>query len=438
MLLVLSGAWIYRHLEGITGVLSSWHTSLHIVVFESDDWGNPGLSRSSLKTLAASLGFEDFLLPLTYERNLNWWRYTLESLDDLEALYTVLERHFDSRGRHPVFTANMIVTRPDYDAIQASNFQKYVYTEPSKDLVAKWREGYERGVFFPQLHGREHFDYRWWLRDLRSGDNFIRKAFDLRILPVPSFVAGNRRIYYGPYLDLSSLPSRSIPYEEQKEIIEDAMRVFEKLFGYKSISTIAPCYMWDDNTEKAWYSVGIRYIQSGNYQIVGRDKKGKFMIVSHKLGEKNKLGQVYLVRNCRFKQRLMGNKGWRDTLRQIEQAFSRGYPAIINTHSINYVSGIDPRIPKIALANLDSLLWRVESEYPDVIYLTSVELGELIEYGLFHDVITGKRIVLSSHLLGSYKWILGNTKVILILSFITIISIIYWRVIRLHIIRKME
>lgn len=403
---ILGAVYLYRHFDKIISLFNSWRTLSRIVVFESDDWGKDGLSQSVLKKLSTDFDAKDFLIPLMFHCDLHWLRDALETEDDLDRLYSILEKYTDCRGRHPVFTANIIVANPDFAAIRNNNFQSYISLKPSIDLIIKWKEGINRGVFFPQYHGYTHFNYQWWLRDLRNNDYFVKKLFDLGVARIPSFKVGQKRYDYGgEYVDLSVSPSKEFSYEEQQDIVRKGMDTFEGIFGYKSLTTIAPFYLWDENTEKAWQGFGIKYIQGSNYHIIGYDEQKEPIRKRYFLGQINRLGQVYLLRTCSFEE--FGGKidAWKSTMKEISRAFKRDYPAIINAHRVNYVSSVDPKMQDLAFAQLDILLRQIEKKFPDVIYLTSAELGELIETGTFHDFATGEIVTLPDSWFSHYRWL---------------------------------
>lgn len=415
---------LWRLFQKILWHFYSWHTLSKIVVFESDDWGQRGLNISQLENLSKNFSAKDFIVPLTYNKNLNWLRDTLELEEDLEKLYCILEKHIDSRGRHPIFTANLVVTNPDYNAIKNENFNKYIVVEPSNNLTSKWKEGRKRGVFFPQYHGFAHFNYEQWLDDLRNNNYSVRKAFDLGLsLPIFDEVK-MKHGYKGEYVELGFSPSSVISYNRQKEIMNTGMAIFKKIFGYASCSTIAPFRIWDECTEQVSNELGIKYIQGADYHIIGRDGQGNLITKNHYLGEKNKWKQLYLVRNCNFEPFGEKPNEWQDTLKEIERAFKRGYPAIIDTHRINYSGGVDSRMRDSDLLGLDILLQNIEKKYPKVLYLTSVELGELIENGSFHDVISGIKVNLPRHWFSQYdRWLLKSLKYLLFVSFATSVFI---------------
>ena len=407
VLIIFNAIFLYQFFQKNINLFKSWHSCNRIVVIESDDWGKHGLSKKILGDMLSTLSIDDFFVPLTYQNGLDLLRDAIESEDDLEKLYNVLERHKDSRGRNPIFTAYMIVANPDFNIIQKNEFQKYSVIEPDCNIIAKWSEGVKRGIFYPQYHGYAHFNYEWWLKQLINKDLLIRKLFYLNVVRIPKVsVEGVKLDFRAEYIDLSVSPSLSMSFEKQKEIIGKGLNIFEKLFGFKSLSTMAPFYYWDKDTEKAWSLFGVRYIQGGEGHSIGTNKNGKKIKTKHFIGERNDLGQLYSIRNCRFEPMGRQQYRWEDTFREVEDAFNHNLPAIIATHRYNYVSGVDRKMRDLDLAMLDMLLTQIKNRYPGIIYLTSVELGELISSGTFQDFITGKVVKLPIAWSSNINWLL--------------------------------
>jgi hypothetical protein len=96
-----------------------------------------------------------------------------------------------------------------------------------------------------------------------------------------------------------------------------------------------------------------------------------------KFGRKNKFGQIYYSRNCKFEP-IQANYQLNDVLNQIDYAFLMGKPAIISSHRINYVGSIDPEIRRKSLIEFDRLLNRIVQKHPDVLFLSSAELSSLL------------------------------------------------------------
>ena len=92
-----------------------FRTDRHIIVFESDDWGSIRMSNKKDWDELLKIGYPVNKRP--YERF-----DTLESSEDLLALFEVLSKHYDCRGNHPVITANMLMANPDFEKIKNSGY----------------------------------------------------------------------------------------------------------------------------------------------------------------------------------------------------------------------------------------------------------------------------------------------------------------------------
>jgi hypothetical protein len=374
----------------------SWHSPLHILVIESDDWGRSGRTRAAANKLLENSGASNQVRSFLSQRSGSEDNDALESVDDLEMLFSLLEKHKDSRGVHPVVTANVVTSYPDIKAIRAAKYSKYAFVKPEPALVAKWKEGISRGVFFPQYHGLVHFNFRSWCRDQSSGDRFALDLSAAGLVSMPGFrFRGKEYSYQGEYVDFTVTPSAPLSYGEQKGIVEEGLRLFAELFGYRSTSVIAPFCIWDETTERCWIESGIRYIQAGQTHFSRRTSTGAKVLGHHYLGERNKHGQIYLGRNVDFEPNGDNTDAWKNALKNIRNNFRYGIPSVINTHRCNYVSEMSVKLRNGNMAQLDSLLSAVEQEFPDVVYLTSAQLGEAIEKGYFGNPADGRRVVLA-------------------------------------------
>ena len=151
-----------------------------VLVMESDDYGAPSASPRMVNEIIARWSTQHGSIPAEYISQMKWLQNTALNPDNLERLYEVLERHTGAHGRHPAFTANVILSAPDFSKIEEGGFKNYFYIahDKSEPIVQKWREGIRRGVFYPQLHRREHFAYRRWLQDLRNGRPAVLRLFN--------------------------------------------------------------------------------------------------------------------------------------------------------------------------------------------------------------------------------------------------------------------
>lgn len=347
-----------------------WRTNRHIVVIESDDWGSIRMPSKEVY---------DKLLKEGYRVDKNCYeRYdSLATEDDLTALFEVLGKYRDCRGNHPVITANCAVANPDFERIKANGYQKYYY-EPFTETLKRyphcqnsfelWRQGMQAGMFQPQFHAREHLNVARWMHFLQN-DEETRHVFDLGIMGLfpkgESFenwfqVALNNSEYQGEALEA---------------IICEGLQLFEKIFGFKSLTSIAPCYTWPPSLEKTLAEHGVQGIQGMVYQRVPGGKH-----IRHWMGTKNKYGQVYTIRNASFEpsQESIPNI-ISDCLYRIQCAFRWHKPAIISAHRINFIGAIHEENRTQNLELLGTLLSEILKRWPNVEFMSSDELVKNIK-----------------------------------------------------------
>ena len=103
----------------------------------------------------------------------------------------------------------------------------------------------------------------------------------------------------------------------------------------------------------------------------------KISFTNRKLGEKNQFGQKYMVRNCNFEPRRGVDAD--SCLREIARAFQYHCPAIICTHRVNYVAGIDEHGATHSLNQLDKLIDQILKKWPDVKFVTSQTMSQRLK-----------------------------------------------------------
>lgn len=367
-----------RHWHNIPG----WRTNRKIVVFESDDWGSIRMpSRHVYESLLKrGLGID----------KLSFNKFdSLCSEQDLSALLDILTKFKDRNGKHPVITTNTIVANPDFEKIKRSNYQEYsfeLFTETLKkypkhqNSFELMKEGIEAGLLFPQFHGREHLNVRRWLLALQNNNEKVRLAFENSFFDLSE---SGSIISENSFMDaLSYNNAEDLNYT--KATLKEGLDLFERIFGFRSDSFIASCYIWAPEHEEVLVSGGVRFIQGSVYQkIPVPERLNKYIFKRHYIGEKNSLGQTYLVRNCFFEPSENGDQlAIKNCLRGIEVAFNWGKPAIISTHRVNYIGSIFPENRLNGLKALEALLNEIIKRFPDVEFFTTSELGCLIETSL--------------------------------------------------------
>lgn len=366
---------IKRNLSNIPG----WRTNRKIVVIESDDWGGIRMpSMTSFEKLEKA-GLD--LRSLDAERyNLN---DTLASSTDIERLFEVLAHFKDNAGNNPVFTAVSVVANPDFEKIRRADYNEYFYELFPETLMRYpgcersfelWKEGIERRLFVPQLHGREHLNVISWMHALKKGDRQTRLAFEERMW---GFIPDQLLL---PNVDYQAafLLAGQDELQHHKNVIVEALDIFEKLFGYKAEYFVPPNGLLNNSLNFILIQKGVkfRYATTIQHEPVA---PGKMKKVFHWLGQQDDHGIKYIPRNCFFEPSKPG-KDWVDNcLNDIKIAFCWQKPAIISTHRVNYMGTLNPQNRDHGLTQLKALLKSISKNWPDVRFKTTPELGKLID-----------------------------------------------------------
>lgn len=361
--------------------LPGWRTNRKIVVFESDDWGMIRMASKEAYNWFLRRGYN--VDQCHYNQN-----DAIESNKDLELLFEVLCSVKDSRGNAAVFTANNIVANPDFSKIRESGFRKY-YFEPftitlkqypgRERVVELYKQGMAQKIFRPQFHGREHLNVNNWMDRLNSGNKIFQDAFKQNMFAVHKSGNNSGRRYC---LDTFGMGGKK-EWVNINESIQSGLDLFEDLWGYRSSSFIAPCYVWPSEIEGILAENGIKYIQGTRVQRVpfqngNQSIKKKY----HYLGQENKFGQRYLVRNVHFEPTENSSSDPIDrAMNEIKIAFRYNKPAIISSHRVNYMGSIKSKNRDRGLKLLGILLKKIVEKYPEVEFMSSDQLGELIDEG---------------------------------------------------------
>lgn len=365
-----------HHLKASFG----WSTNRRIVCFSIDDFGNIRIASPEAreKMRAAGLNVEVTRFDL-YDH--------LETKEDLKQLYQVLDSVKDKNGNPAIITALTNVANPNYEQIKADNFNKYNYEilpetynklRGFEGTMEKWKEGINSKVILPQFHGREHLSLKVFMNLLQKGNKSALIAFENR-----SFGAIDNDLFPRVgYTEAFSFDNHS-ENDGFQEIIADGLNAFEKVFGFRARHFAAPGAREHSVLGQYLKAGGIEFIDADfvNVEHQGHGKYTKSLCYN---GKKNTSGQTYLVRNCLFEPVQLPNipeSDWVNyTLKQIEIAFSHNKPANISGHRINFVGGMDPKVREKGLSKLEDLLKAIVKKWPDVEFMTTVELGDLINH----------------------------------------------------------
>jgi hypothetical protein len=353
--------------------IPGWRTNRRIVVMECDDWGGIRMPSAEARDAMIKKGL-----------NISDSRFdkydTLADAEDLERLFTVLESVRDSAGNHAVMTPLVVVANPDFDRIRESEFLEYHYEPfrttlqryyPDQDVFRLWQEGLSRGVFIPELHGRDHIAVPFWMKELQAGTRELRTAFDhgyvsLETPGVPEPVSGFRAEFFFENNDQKKLLENAI---------EDSVKIFTDIFG-RCPSTFVPGNgFFHPDFDQFLVKTGVSFLNV-MHRTPYLGVKGELRYKRYVSGQKGK-GITYYTRNCAFEPTENGYTGIDSTLSQIAAAFRWGKPAIISTHRVNFVGAIDRRNRERGLQELKKLLGLILKKWPDTEFKSS---GSALDY----------------------------------------------------------
>lgn len=359
--------------------IPGWSTHRKIVVFESDDWGSIRIPSKECRDNLINVGFDFSNQPFNLFD-------ALESNDDLSALFDVLKKHKDATGRCPVFTAVNIVANPDFTKIRENNFQQYFYEPlnetlnryPNSDKVVElYKQGISDRIFVPVFHGREHLNAQRWLRALQSGNKSVLKTFEHGVTAVH---IGPGKEFLG---DFQAAFDLDVPQDVHymKNVLAEGLDLFEKLWGYQSPYFVATNGPFNNSLEQVLAEKEVKYILGERFQREPLGN-GNYKKHFHYIGMTNKYKQIYLTRNAMFEPSILdsglNNNSIGNCLKSIERSFRWGKPATICSHRLNYIGRIEEKNRTKNLVLLDELMSAILKSWPDVEFMTSVELGDLI------------------------------------------------------------
>ncbi len=353
-----------------------WRTSRKLLLIESDDWGS--IRMPSRKV------YENYIeqnIPVNksyFDKN-----DSLESVSDLQNLYNTLSLFKDINGNYASVTAFSVVANPDFEKIKENNKTAYFY-EPITQTYYKnrhtqgtfelFKEGAAKRLLYPQFHGREHLHTKRWLDAINSNSLKEKIAFDHH-----AFISSPKLddTYHYPLGYMAAFNWSDVKeIETQKVIIEDGLRLFEKLFGFQSVSFMASQSIWSNEINPTLYTNGVKLQIGQQYAPQGNNNN---KIINRKWGSVNPLGQIHWRRNCQFEPSRNQNYDWVNRcLSEIEIAFRWRKPAVINSHRVNYIGSIFPENRDQSLKKLKTLLKEVQKKWPDVEFIDTERLANIM------------------------------------------------------------
>jgi hypothetical protein len=356
-----------------------WKTKRKIVVFSVDDYGNVRLNSKVARENMNKAGMKIYSRFDALD--------TLETKQDLEQLFNVLNSVKDKNGRNAVFTPFALPCNINFEKVIANDFQKFEYEtlpetysklakeQPEAYLGAweKWLEGIQKGFLKPQFHGREHVNLSIFDEKLKNKDEQIIAA-----LKNKSYTS----ISDDDYPTKSSFAAFDFwdisENQNLKSIVIDGLQKFEEVFGYKSNYFTPPVFNIHHSLFPTLKQNGVDFIDLALFRKEHQGF-GKYKKSVNYTGKKTKEGLTIMVRNVVFEPTEERGIDWVDfTLKQIENAFRWDKPAIISSHRVNFCGHIDKKNREKGLKSLESLLQEIVKKWPDVEFMSADELGNCI------------------------------------------------------------
>lgn len=363
---------LIRNISNIPG----WSTNRKIVVILVDDWGAIRIPDKAAHSALISAGVD-----CKFNR---FDKYdTLANSEDLSALFDVLVTVKDKNNKPATITAMTAVANPDFERIKKAGFREY-YSEPftqtlksyysDSNVFEIWKEGIRAGLFEPQFHGREHLNVELWLKALQNGDRNLLAAFEQRAIGIPM---SSKSKFLSSYMAAYDFENQD-QANNFSQINHEGLSLFNDLFGYKASLFTASSLIHNSQLEHELVNEGIGYIDRAKITLEplgGGNYKRRYFY----FGQKNSEGQRYITRNCMFEPNQFPNQDTvNKTLNDIAVSFRWHKPAIISSHRVNFVGGIDESNRALGLKSLKYLLTGIKTNWPNVEFLSFNELAALL------------------------------------------------------------
>lgn len=364
---------LLNHIKNIPG----WRTQHKLVLFAVDDYGTVRLDSKAAREQLNKAG-----LPVQSRFDAH---DTLETREDLEALYETLGSVKDRAGKSAIFTPYVLPCNIDFEQIQQEDYADYHYehlpatyeklsalqSQAYEGAWPLWQEGIEKGFMAPEFHGREHLNLKVFEEKLQRRDHDIMCALQNR-----SYTSIQQKDYPSIGWTAAFSFARAEELKRFPGIIKSGLDAFASVFGYRSAAFTPPAQQFHTSLYPALWENGIQAIDRPLMykQHLGN---GKYKQVISRMRYDKTTGKATIVRNVVFEPTNERGFDWVPyTLKQIEAAFRWRKPAIISSHRVNFCGHIDPENRKQGLNALKKLLQKIVQRWPEVEFVSVAQLVE--------------------------------------------------------------
>lgn len=367
------------HLKNCYG----WRTRRRLVVFAVDDYGNVRVDSREARNNMDRAGLKILNRFDAYD--------SLENREDLEMLFEVLGSVRDMHGNHAVFSPFAVPCNMDFERMARDDFRNYYpellfstyqkmadrYPGDYRGAWELWQEGIAGGVMVPQFHGREHLHVGLLEEMLSRKDREVLVALQNR-----SYAGISSSVRPGigvtAAFDFWKLDENA----RFESIIEDGINAFEEVFGYRPVHFNSPGGRENRLIHRFLQKNGIKYLDA---PLIKKEHlgAGKYRWEFNYTGKRNELGMIVNVRNVVFEPGEKGRADWvAFAMKQIEAAFRWHRPAVISSHRVNFCGHISKPNRRHGIGALKQLLAAILKRWPDVEFLSSAGMMDLVEESL--------------------------------------------------------
>lgn len=359
--------------------LRGWRTPRKLLAFAVDDYANVRVASKHARERLINAG-------LALSRHMDRFD-AMETKQDLEALFEILDSVRDVNGRPAVFTAYALSANPDFERIikeldryvpESVNrtFERLQSEQPAAYSGAweLWKEGMFRRLIRPQFHGREHLNVRLFEEKLNARSRDLIENLENRSLAGLSGEASLPGISFSQAFAVHDDQCLS----SHQSILEDGMQLFEACYGFRSVTFTPPAQVVSPLLYPTCEKLGINLIHKPRLVrrlVQGCESKKEF----NWTGKRNYMGHSTLVRNVVFEPSQYDARGdINRVMDQIRAAFRWSKPAVISSHRVNFCGHIDESNRTISLNRLAELLNLIIETWPEVEFVSVDEIAEMM------------------------------------------------------------
>jgi len=176
------------------------------------------------------------------------------------------------------------------------------------------------------------------------------------------------------WLDARTLPSTPLPTADIIAAVGEETARFADIFGHRASVGVPPTFVWDDPVEVAWSDNGVEFVVTPGRRNRCRDERGAPGCTGPALRNAEQgRGVTYLVRNDYFEPE-RGHTAEGAVLALLRRS-RQGRPCLLETHRSNFIG---PEADT-ACSQLQRLLEQALERYPDIRFISSLELGRAMK-----------------------------------------------------------